>query len=157
MSEQQYRDEVGSTSGPQRAAAAALDVELDGMEPPRDSGEGVPPDAAGSAAAPLPDPAATAEEWEAILKTGIGALFAMLSSRWKSFETTEAEVAALAKAWTPVAVKHTGGTIPIEAMAALATLAIVGPKLYGAMRESRERKAAAAAEKQHRDPGTHHA
>ena len=156
MSEQQYQDEVGSTLGPQRAAAAALDVELDGMEPPRGSAADVPPDAAGSAAAPPPDSTATAEEWKTILATGFGALFALLSSRWKSFETSQQEIDALATAWAPVAVKHAGGSIPIEAVAAIATVAIVAPKAMGAMREQKRRKAAAAAEEQHRDPGTHY-
>lgn len=157
MSEpQEYVDEVGSTLGPQRAAAAALEVELDGMEPPRDSGVDAPPASTGNAGAPPPDPAASAAEWEQILSSGFGALFALLSARWKSFETTPAEVDALAKAWTPVAVKHAGGAIPIEAIAILATAAIVAPKAIGAMREQKAAKAAKAKEAATRDPGTHY-
>lgn len=151
-----YLDEVGHTLGPQGAAKAALEVELAGMEPPRSSTAGSD-DAGESPGAPPCEAAAGPEEWESILRSGFGALFALLSARWKSFEAQPEELDALAKAWTPVAVKHAGGTIPIEAIAALATVAIVAPKVVGAYREEKQRKAAARAEAQHRDPGTHHA
>lgn len=150
MSEQ-VLDEVGSVRGPQAAAQDALGVEIDGREPPPGAApeEGIPP----------PDQGPDRETWRELLETGIGSLFAVCGSRWKSMQATPQEVSALADAWAPVCEKHMGGAIPIEYLAIGATLLVVGPKVIGAVGEHKAQKAAArqaASEARTRDPGTAH-
>jgi hypothetical protein len=135
MSEQpntQPADELGAPMGPQGAAQAALGVEIDGHEPP--------PGADG-AAQPGPD----AETWETLLRTGIGAIFTALGSRWKPMQMTPEEVDTLAKAWAPVAEKHAGAAVPMEYIAIGATLIIVGPKVAVTFAEVKQARREAAA------------
>lgn len=155
MSEQAtFPDELGQAVGPQHAAQEALEVEIlqDQSQGPAaaDSVNGEPPADSGTAQS------ATAMDWEPILRTGIGALFAVLESKWKSFATNDAELDQLARAWAPVAAKYGGSALSVETMAVIATLAIVAPKAVGAMQESAAARKAkrAAADKGPRDPGT---
>lgn len=152
MSEQQLiQDEVGQARGPQAAAKEALGAEVAGVE-----GDGRAGDQAQDPGAPPPDPNV---EWEELLTTGFGALFGLLALRWPSMKASEKEIAVLAKAWAPVAVKHAQGTVPIEVVAAAATVAVLAPKLNGAMDDERVRRARRVEAEQAartRDPGTVH-
>lgn len=137
----QQADELGAPLGPQGAAQAALEPEIDGHE-----------GASSEQAPPVDD----SQEWREILKTAFMGLFAIASTRWPKMAASAEECDQLAQVWTPVAQKHAGASIPIEAVAVVATVAIVAPKALAAKREHDEERARAQAAQVHRDPGTAH-
>src|SRR5258708_4680443 len=93
--------------GPQAAAQAAIEVEAVPDDGQAGAAPGAPP-----GAAPMDQ-----ETWNKTLKVAFGMLFAVAAARWKSFETTEEEIDALAEVWTPVCEKYFPGTVPIEMLA----------------------------------------
>lgn len=138
-------DEQGAASseaiGPEAAATRALEVNA------------VPDDGGAAASGPRPaDPTKPPGygtpgwlEWEGALTIGIGMSFDILASRWQSFVTPADQRKALVDVWTPVCVKYWPGGIPPVLAAVICTGMVVGPKMVGAMREERARKAAARA------------
>jgi hypothetical protein len=139
-------DEVGEARGPQAAAQAALEVEIDGHE-----GDG-----AAQAPAAEPQPVDDGDQWREILYTAFRAGFSLCEMRWPAMKTSDAECVTLAAAWTPVLQKHAGASIPIEVVAGLATLAIIAPKALLAHAQTQAQSAAKAAEQEHRDATTAH-